>query len=370
MIPAFSVDSGLIGPILAAALAAAACGTGAPSGAPDSGTTVETSTGDWLHTGGNHILRSDDTVWHGRGANLNDTRSCNACTYQAPSAAEVMRRADELIDNWKANFIRLDLESYGSSTEGGSPPRVHWQGVLDDPGYLADIQTIVSHIGAKGAYTLVSLWVDPTFTQTSSGAVAAGWPTPATNAVLAKLAQTFIADPRVLFGVSNEPQNNFDGALDGPAWNAMNSAVSAIRAVENAAGAPHHIVVVQGTGGWASRLDYYVGHPIAAGGGANVAYEAHVYVPSSQFATVFGNAARTIPVLIGEFGTANMSDSDIAALQQEAEKSGIPHLGWTFHMRCDPSLLVDHSNGGCGVGMTLEPTSWGLLLKNRLAIPW
>lgn len=366
----FRRDFGLLALFAAAALSAAACGTGASTAAPDSGITVETSTGDWLHTAQNHILRSDGTVWHGRGANLNDTRSCNACTYQAPSAAEVMRRADELIDNWKANFIRLDLESYGSATEGGSPPRVHWQGLLADAGYLADIQAIVSHISAKGAYTMVSLWVDPTFTQTSSSTSEAGWPTAATNAVLAKLAQTFLDDPHVLFGVCNEPQNNFDGSLDAAAWSAMNSAVAAIRAVEDAAGTPHHIVAVQGTGGWSSRLDYYVAHPIAASGGGNVAYEAHVYVPSSQFAQVFGNAAKTIPVIIGEFGPANMSDSDLAALQQQAEQNGIPHLAWTLHMRCDPSLLVDNSGGGCGIGMALQPSPWGQLLKTRLAIPW
>ena len=80
------------------------------------------------------------------------------------------RRIDELVDVWGANFIRLDLESYGSA--GG---RINWAGVLDDPGYLADIQAIVAHAAAKpGVYVLVSLWIDPSFTAT-------GWPTPATN---------------------------------------------------------------------------------------------------------------------------------------------------------------------------------------------
>jgi hypothetical protein len=74
---------------------------------------------------------------------------------------EVLRRIDELVDVWGANFLRLVLESYAA--DGGF--RKHWKGVLDDPGYLAELQAIVSHIGSKpGACVLLSLWADPTFT--------------------------------------------------------------------------------------------------------------------------------------------------------------------------------------------------------------
>src|SRR5690606_24864998 len=45
----------------------------------------------------------------------------------------------------------------------------------------------------------------------------------------------------------------------------------------------------------------------------------------------------------------------------------VPTLAWTFHMRCPPNLIVDNSNGGCGVGMDLRPTAWGQLLKDHLA---
>jgi hypothetical protein len=45
-------------------------------------------------------------------------------------------------------------------------------------------------------------------------------------------------------------------------------------------------------------------------------------------------------------------------------------FAWTFHMRCDPNLLVDNSGGGCGAGMTLAPTSWGNVLKTGLATTW
>jgi hypothetical protein len=305
-------------------------------------------------------VRADGTVWHGRGANLHDTRSCNACTFDPPSVAEVQRRIDELVDVWKANFIRLDLESYAAS--GG---RTHWKGVLDDPAYLADIGRIVDYIGTKpGVYVMLSVWIDPTFS-------AMGWPQGGTNSVLANLAATFASAPHVLFGVSNEPQNNFDGLLDPQVWTAMNAAVAAIRSVEDEVRVPHHIVSVQGTGGWARRLDYYVAHPIVAGAGDNIAYEVHVYNPATDFAGLFETAARSLPVIIGEFGPdQGMTESDATVLQQAAEQMEIPHLAWTFHMRCPPNLLVDNSGGGCGRGMALQPTRWGALVKGRFAMPW
>lgn len=324
------------------------------------------SQGDWLHVEGNHVLRSDGTIWHGRGANLADTRGCNACTASNPDVAEVLRRADELIDNWKANFVRLDLESYAATD--GYRVASNYRGILDDPQYLADVQTIVRHITGKGTYVLLSLWEDPTFTQTAAPHVELGWPTAQTNQEWSKLAQSVLDEPRVLFGVCNEPQSNFDHALDADAWNALHASVLAIRAVEDAAGKPHHIVTVQGTGGWARYLSYYLTHPIPD---ANVAYEVHVYNPAADFAWLFEDPAKTLPVVIGEFGPQNMSMADVMAMLASAEQREIPHLAWTFHMRCPPNLLVDNSNAGCGGGMTLTPTAdWGKPLKDHYAVPW
>jgi endoglucanase len=349
---------------LLTAAALGACGGGAaPSTTEDR--PVPTLTEGWLSVSGTRIVSSDGKPFHGRGANIHDTRSCNACTWSAPNVKEVKRRIDELVDAWHANFVRLDLESYASATAGGMAyPRTHWAGVLSDPAYLADIQEIVAHAASKpGVYVLLSLWVDPTFSSL-------GWPTTATNQEWAKLAEVFKDEPRVLYGLVNEPQYNFDGAQDEQVWDAMNSAVETIRDVETAAGTPHHVITVQGTRGWARRLDYYLTHPITAGGGVNIAYETHVYNPPSDFADLFETPSATLPVVIGEFGPANMSEGDCAALMESAELHGVPYLAWTFHMRCAPNLIVDNSAGGCGVDMTLTPTSWGNVLKSRLAQPW
>jgi hypothetical protein len=312
----------------------------------------------WLYTEGNRIYTSDGQIWQGRGANLQDTRGCNACTWSPPNTEEVKRRIDELVDVWAADFIRLTLESYDSS--GG---RTHWQGILLDTGYLDDIKEIVAYIKTKPeVYVLLSLWLDPGFNQL-------GWPTDKTIETWEMLADVFKNDKHVLYGIVNEPQANWNGNLDRDCREAMNRTVAAIRAVEDRSGTPHHIVAVQGTRAWARRLDYYIENPITAGNGENIVYETHVYNPASDFSELFITPSQSLPVIIGEFGPVSgyMTENDCINLMQQADSLNIPYLAWTFHMRCSPNLLVDHSNWGCGVDMRLEPTSWGRILKDHLA---
>jgi hypothetical protein len=61
---------------------------------------------------------------------------------------------------------------------------------------------------------------------------------------------------------------------------------------------------------------------------------------------------------------------DCSALMDLAEANDVPYAAWIFHMRCGTELLVDNSEGGCGIDMSLEPTSWGDLFRERLAMPW
>lgn len=319
---------------------------------PDGGTEPPVGEGR-LHTQGNGIYTEAGTRWHGRGANLMDTRGCNACSYNTPSVAEVNRRADELV-RWGATFIRLDLESYAQS-QG----RLHWADFQQDPAYLADILNTVRHIQTKpGVYVQVSLWVHP-----SIGAE--GRPTQATADAWAFLAHELRNEPRVFFGIVNEPENNYDGQGDAAVHAAMTTVVNAIRAKEDTDGVPHHLIAVQGTGGWARLLNYYITHPIQSD---NIIYEAHIYNPQADFNNLITTPAATLPVVIGEFGPVSgfMTLTDTQALMDLADSLQVPWAAWTFHMRCSPNLLVDHSQGSCGVGMTLEATQFGQQVKDGL----
>ncbi|HWL92733.1 MAG TPA: cellulase family glycosylhydrolase [Phycisphaerae bacterium] len=324
-----------------------------------------------LFTEGNRIMIDDGAggsrPFRGRGANLHDTRGCGACLYEDSNPDEVKRRAAVLIDDWGANFVRLTLESRPIPPDPFAVPAL---GLLDDPDYRAEILDIVSFMTARpGVYVLVSLWIEPTVN-------AQEWPTPETDEVWRSLTELLVDDKKVLFGITNEPQENLDGAQDAEVWEAMNRAATAIREVEDAHGAIHHVILAQGTGWWARRLDYYVEHPLTAGGGENIAYEIHFYKPASHIDTLLASPAASLPVVIGEFGpiTAGAEDSmtmdDCRALIQFARENDIPHLAWTFHQNCPPNLIQDFANELCGIGMDLLPTEWGQLIKDELATPW
>jgi endoglucanase len=312
----------------------------------------------WLRVEGNHIVGADGAPFRGRGATLPDTRGCDSCTYEVAAPAEVERRLDELVDGWGANLVRLVLESY-AEPDG----RVNYQNVLADAGYLADVERIVAHAASKpGLYLLLSLWIDPTLTSDH-------WPTPATDAVWARLVESFADDPHVLFEVVEDPESDLEGAQDAALWQALDGSVAAIRAAERAAGAPPHVVVVPAMSSL-TRLDYYLDHPIAAGGGEAIAYGVGVGGPAATFPD-FLVPAETLPVVVTAFGPwGDMELGDCDALMAAAESADIPWLAWIFHMRCSPDLLVDHSGGGCGVGMTLEATEWGDHVRARLDQPW
>ncbi|MDB4940924.1 MAG: Endoglucanase celA precursor [Labilithrix sp.] len=319
----------------------------------------------WLRVEGNHMLTPAGKPFHGRGANLNDTRSCDSCSWESPHVEEVKRRIDTLVDGWHANYIRLLLESYADP--GPAPGRVHYKSVLEDEAYFRDLMQIIGHVGKKrGVYVLVSLWHDPSLSPM-------GWPTERTRSVWKKLARALKDMPFVMFGLVNEPERNDNGQLDGEVWTAMNETVAAIRSVEDPA--KKHIITVQGTREWARVLDYYVTHPITAGGGANIAYETHVYDGKARFDELVTRPARKLPVVIGELGViddqnARMLPADVLALMDLAERLEIPWLAYTFHTNCPPNLLVDQQ-GACQLGSSpLQPSAWGQLVKERLARPW
>jgi endoglucanase len=342
----------------------------APTPNPGPAPTPNPAPSPWLSTSGNHIVRSDGSIWIGRGANLHDTRSCGAGTDNSGAPldddstglGEVKRRVDALVA-WKATFIRLVLESRRVQDD-----------YVNDANYRGIVQQIVDYIGTKpNLYVLVSVWDDPSLD-------ANGWPTDATNAILAQLATDFYDRAFVMYGVSNEPQSNFDGSLDAQVLTRMNAAVQAIRDAETKLGTNRHIVTVQGTRDWARDTSYYVTHPITAGGGANVAYETHVYNSPGDYDGLLASSA-TLPLIMGEYGPVNdqynqATLADIQTLMNKATASSVPYLAWTFHQNCSPNLIgmtanmtwsAGSNDPNGGIGMPLDPTDFGQLLMAELA---
>ena len=308
----------------------------------------------WLQTIGNHILRTDGTPWMGRGVNLFDTRGCGACLQSAPNPAEVMRRADYLVQNWRTNFIRLDLESYASASG-----RVQWGGVLVDPAYVADIQAIVNHITANpNTYVLLTLLVNPTFD--------AYWvPTQATVPEWSAWAKVFANNPQVMFGICNEPHGLDATETDAVVWSAISANVAAIRAVEDAAKVHHHLISAQGTNGWSRDLTYYLTHPIQSD---NIIYESHPYENTATFEDQAFGPAKTLPVIIGEFGywPGAMDYADCMRLMHDGDAAGVPYISWAFHPACGIALLTSTTADTCGVGEAFTPSAWGAVNSTHM----
>ncbi|MFT3924050.1 MAG: cellulase family glycosylhydrolase [Myxococcales bacterium] len=317
---------------------------------------------------GNRILL-DGAPFHGRGANLNDVRSCGACSFAPPDPAGIDRWADELIDGWHANFIRFVLSSKSAPY---NQYELQWNNLVDDPAYLAAIVQNVRHMTQKpGVYVLVTLFMDPTM-KPNNGDYDSEWPFSMgdTNTRYAALAEAFHDDPKVLFGLTNEPHTSPEHAAE--LASAYARAITTIRAVEDKHGVPHHVVVVQAPGGWARDLDYFVAHPLA---GDQIAYEVHPYNRASDLDALLAKPSATLPLVIGEYGLTDLMDeSDIRALWQLAQEHEIPHIAWAFHHNCPPSLLQNTAPDGCGLsassGYDFPRTEWGDLLYEHLKTTW
>ena len=324
---------------------------------------------EWLVVTGNKITYGDGKPFRGRGANLHDERSCSACSFAPAEPAGVNRWADELIDNWHATFIRFLLSAKAAPFNAFE---VQWQSLTADAAYFADIKNNVAHMSAKpGVYILVTLFADPTI-KDNNGDFDSEWPSSLGNSNVRyeALAEAFHDNPRVLFGLTNEPHTTAAHAPELASVYA--NAIAAIRAVEDRHGSPHHIVVVQAPVGWSRDLSYFVAHPLA---GDQIAYEVHPYNRAADLDALITQPAKKLPLIIGEYGPAgDMTTSDIQMLWTVAQAAGVPYLAWNFHQRCPPNLLVDNASDGCGLAAstnyTFGRTAWGDLLKAHLATPW
>ncbi|HSN30936.1 MAG TPA: cellulase family glycosylhydrolase [Kofleriaceae bacterium] len=357
----------------------AACGSShGKSDAPRTGGEPANDTGGgsadlWLDVVGTHIVHhADGTRFHGRGADLHDERSCEACSFMPADPNGVDRWSDELIDNWHASFVRFLLSAKSAPYNSSE---VQWKSLVDDPQYLADIVQNVTHMTSKpGVYVEVTVFMDPSMKPENSD-FDSEWPSSAgdTLPVYRALAEAFYANPKVLFGLTNEPHGSADH--DAALAAVYQTAIQAIRAVEDSHGTPHHLIVAQAPENYARDLTYFIANPLP---GDRIIYEVHPYNTQADFDRLITQPAMHLPIMIGEYGPAGvMTNQDIQALWPVAQAAEVPYIAWVFHQRCPPSMLQDTGGSAydnCGLdaatGYNFPRTAWGDLLHDHLATPW
>ncbi len=319
----------------------------------------------WLSVEDNHILL-DGEVWAGRGVTVFDSRQCGACAYREPDRGlldETLRRVDEAVSVWGADYLRLLMQSYGED-----PGWEHWQGVLDDPDYLAQLVEIVQHVGTHpGVFVELSLYTDATLDADQR-------PTDGTAEVWDLLAETFVDQPHVLYGLANEPSSDGDHPV---VWEPLDAAAQAIRDVEDRHGTPRHVIVAPGTDRWGTDLAYYLDHPIEAGGGTDIAYDVRIQDGPSVVEWRVFELAESLPLIISylgpieDGGLVTITVDECLDVMEQAGVAGIPYAAWSFHWNCGWSNLLEPSTTGtCGVDTELTPSDpWGVAVQQHLTAP-
>ena len=306
----------------------------------------------------------------GRGVNLNDIRNCGSCvnSSEASSLSVAESLMDAAVTTFGSNFIRLVTMCY---TNGSYSENYACAG--SDPTYLEDMVTLIQRAAthySTPVYVMLSIWDDPTLSSED-------WPTAATNTEWQVWVNALLTQPNVMFGLTNEPNGQGSSSDDAGAWSALNTAATTIRAVEDAAGTPHHIISSQGVDGYSRNVNYYVTHPITADGGGNIVYGIHAYDAASAFTTCTNSPycwgewepqSLSIPVIIEEFGIASgyMTASDATTLMKDAQDLDVPYTAWDFNNNCAPDLI---NGSGCSAS-GITPTTWGTQVQTQLATPW
>ena len=311
----------------------------------------------WLYTeaGDTHVYVSNGqtgSVWMGRGVNADDLFLCGYnygfWMTNPDGHAALQAVLDAVIASWGPNFFRVSLGMNSYS------PVVGWTGTN---AYKTAMTSVVNALGAHpGVYVLVTVRSDTTMVEPGGATCGQGddavcLPTNATDDVYRALVQSFQDAPYVLFGIANEPGGMASTNQD--IRTRMDHAVSVIRAEEDALGAPHHLVAVQGNQ-WTSQIGFYDAAPLPYD---NVVYEYHSYPPAPA-----GYTMNNIPVIIGEYGPLGASTAFAAAFFADVEAKQIPNLAWTLapYSNCAPDLTqVTHD-------ASLTTTAWGAVVRDYL----
>jgi fibronectin type 3 domain-containing protein len=230
----------------------------------------------WLHTSGNWILDPSNNQVCLRGVSV----VCPENQTGSKNTNQVVDVVANSATGWYARVVRLPVCTTGNAATD-----------------YALIDPVVQHCIAKGLYVIVDLH----FVQ-DYGSGAGQVPQSQVLAFWNTIAPHYASSPNVIFEVFNEPINPVD-------WNAWKSyiqpVVNAIRSV-----APNNLILM-GSPQWSQLVNQAVSNQITGG---NIVYVHHYYpihgTPSTSLLDgLFGTAANSVPVVLGEFGWQNPGDA-------------------------------------------------------------
>ena len=306
-----------------------------------------------LHVEGIKLVNASGKEVKLRGANI-------ASFEWSPFGEQVLTSVDTLIDNWKANCVRLPI----SHEYWLGMPKA-WAG--DGPvAYQNRIDAVVKRVTEKKCYIILDnhsymLPNDDQFRFWKS------------------IAAKYKNHPNVLFDMLNEPKDcTWDqwkngGTITGKfpqtttdvtiTSKGMQALLKTIRVT----GAKN--IIVAGGIDWGSDLSGIVnGYALSDSAGNGIMYSSHIYPWHTAVRDQFvGNIIGKYPILIGEMGQDSIHKAPLGYSSWTAwmldwiERNKLNVTAWDFHPSAGPVMIKD---------FTYKPTEWfGVPFKKYLRNP-
>jgi hypothetical protein len=268
----------------------------------------------------------------------------------------VTREDAKRMKAWHPNTIRLPVQdtlwsgaSTGSATCSG-------------PAYQRQVKRAIDWILEEGMDVILDLH----YVAGAAPADGSGTPSSAMTTWWTSIANdTFFKDRggRIIYELYNESNIASDQLAK---W--MQTTVDAIRGT-----GAKNLILVSGTD-WTFNISYYVDHPITNSGA--VAYVTHPYKFKDSLANdtdqvpanAYLKAAKTLPVIATEFGTANISNNNVGPTDcddtiyssyiSRFERNGMGWTSWAWivdEWGCGfPQLLADYSGTPNKIGTPVK----------------
>jgi hypothetical protein len=241
----------------------------------------------WLHVEGNQIKDPAGDPVCLRGVSVIPDEDNNGPNHRP--LREIVKLQQDSTQGWYARVVRVPVTFRGGAWDRPDPP-IKSQ-------FAAHVQPFVDQAVSLDEYVIIDLHLIEDYG-------AAGVKQQFLMDWWTHVAPHYANQPNVIFELFNEPVEPND-------WNTWKTfiqpVVNAVRAI-----APKNLIMVGGPD-WSHNVNGALTNPITGG---NIVYVYHFYphdgeASASNIDARFGNAARMIPVIVGEFGwddTAAYSD--------------------------------------------------------------
>lgn len=273
-----------------------------------------------LQVNGNHLLTIDGKDMPLRGVSL-----CSLEWHNPIAQIEELISSD---DKWNANVIRLPIQVK------------EWDKIGADKYISGYLDPAVRQCERKNVYCIID-WHE-----------IAPWKEEATQKKLEdfwkRVAPRYAANPNILYEIFNEPTKPEEKTeKNWIEWrDTMQKWVEMIRK-----DAPRTVLLV-GSPHWSQMPSYALDNPIDDG---NVAYVMHLYPNYSQadWDKLFGNASKTLPIFITEWGWSSTEKSAGNVIHGTKEKYANPlkaylnerpqisWTAWSYDPLCGPAMQGD-----------------------------